>query len=316
MAPVLMTSIYQTLLKLAETAEQRVILVSPFLSIPVARALSEIAKLSRASWTILTHLEVNSVASGYLSVDALKLLASADVRVRHLDRLHAKAYVMDDVAIVGSGNLTWAGLGAQESSSPNTELNYVLSNAESRETIAEVANWVSNSEKVSGKRLNEIESQARQIVVQRLPKTNQGGRKAPESMDRSFWVKLHYGFADWNLWRDEAWFSNAKRASIKRGDLILIAAQEDSAVHAIVEATSDARYDLDVLLDADYSEEEANRWPWVTDTTPWLVPPSGVLLSYKDLDIRGSSLQNGYRRIGVAEFSKAVEYFEASSNAQ
>ncbi len=316
MAPVLMTSSYQTLLKLAESAEQRVILVSPFLSIPVARALSKIAKPSRASWTILTHLEVNSVASGHLSVDALKILADAYVRVLHLDRLHAKAYVMDDVAIVGSGNLTWAGLGSPDSSSPNTELNYLLSNAESLETIAEVLNWVSYSDEVSGKRLDEIEAQAKKIVVQRLPKTKQGGRKASDVLDRSIWAKLHYGSADWDRWRDEAWFSNGKRASIKRGDLILIAAQENSAIHAIVEATSDVRYDLDVLLDADYSEENAKRWPWVTDTTPWLIPPNGVLLSYKDLDIRGSSLQNGYRRIGVAEFSKAVEYFEACSNDQ
>ena len=314
MAPVLMSSIYQPLIEYVESAKYRVTLVSPFLSIPIAISLAKIAESSSASWTLLTHLDINSVASGYLSIDGLRKLQGAGVSIRHLDRLHAKAYVMDDVVFVGSGNLTGAGLGLPESKATNTELNYYFSNNESSETISAVEKWLGNAIEVTPKTLNEVEAEAKWIITKRVSRSKPRTTKATAIADRNFWVKLHYGSADWDIWRKRAWFSNGKRASIKQGDLILIAAQEDAAVHAIVQATSDVREDPDVLLSEGYSEEDAFRWRWVTNTKPWSVPAEGTLLSYKELGINGRSLQNGYKRLGVAEFSKAAEYFEEHSN--
>lgn len=97
---------------------------SPYLAYAVCRKLAEAAERSRQPFVLLTALEPSAVANGYLSVQGLKRLVNSGVLVHHVDRLHAKCFIVGSKGALGSANLTGSGLGS--SVSPNRELSIVL----------------------------------------------------------------------------------------------------------------------------------------------------------------------------------------------
>lgn len=62
-----------------------------------------------------------------------------------------------------------------------------------------------------------------------------------------------------------------------------------------------------VELTATWDEEDAaNRWPWVTRTTPRLVPSSLVELKAAELGVKTRGLQNGHVRLQFDQFTAGV----------
>lgn len=52
---------------------------------------------SSRSWTLCTVLDPLAVASGFLSVQGMVLMLDPGVEVRHVDRLHAKCFILGGV---------------------------------------------------------------------------------------------------------------------------------------------------------------------------------------------------------------------------
>ena len=102
---------------LVESAEERLLLVSPFLSsgplAKVAGILGTKSPMPGIQVEVLTNLAVDNLLSGVLDIGALRdmVLSLPCMTVTYLPGLHAKVYVADvRTAIITSGNLTTAGL--------------------------------------------------------------------------------------------------------------------------------------------------------------------------------------------------------------
>lgn len=94
-----------------------VVLASPYLTFELCRQLAASSKRSGYSWQLLTCLDPSAVANGYLSLEGIKSLMESHVRVSHVERLHAKTFLVGTRGFIGSANLTGAGLGS--SAAPN-----------------------------------------------------------------------------------------------------------------------------------------------------------------------------------------------------
>ena len=102
---------------LVQSAEERLLIASPFLSNgPLARVVGILrAKSPTANIQVemLTNLAVDNLLSGVLDIVALRdmVLSLPGTTVTYLPGLHAKVYVADArTAIISSGNLTVAGM--------------------------------------------------------------------------------------------------------------------------------------------------------------------------------------------------------------
>ncbi|MES2092492.1 MAG: phospholipase D-like domain-containing protein [Actinomycetota bacterium] len=295
-----------------------VVLVSPFLSIRVAQRLARAAGASRASWSLLTHLDPIAAAGGYLSIEGLRQLHEVGVAIRHIDALHAKVYLADEFAMVGSANLTNTGLGG--ATRPNLELSVRLAGEDVVHARRIIDTWWKSSEAVGLTALADLEARVRtlpRLAMQRTsveaePLDNVVGDQTAElvadARHRSLWVKAQYGGPNAQQWLDTHWFSSSRRGrpSFKEGDLVLIYSKEAHASYAIVEVRDAADNNPSFVVAQGYSAEDGARWPWVNTTTPRLVPTDGTLVSPADLGFTGQGLQGGHRRIGVAEFVVAV----------
>jgi hypothetical protein len=85
---------------LAETDED-VVLASPYLSYVVARDLANMAEQSSNAWTLYTRLDPMATAGGFLNSDGLMKLMGAGVSVRHVEKLHAKAFLVGQRGFLG-----------------------------------------------------------------------------------------------------------------------------------------------------------------------------------------------------------------------
>lgn len=296
------------------TATENVTLVSPFLSVPIALQLARVARTSTARWTVVTNLNPQAVATGHLSAAGLYALLKAGVQLRSLERLHAKVYVADRNVFLGSGNLTAAGLGASTLAASNVELGVRLDGELGGEAIDLVREWVQASALLTRKEIEAVEERAKHLLTERVLRQRDDKASAErDDLDRGLWVKLQYGEPDWQGWREPSWFSNSKRTTMQPGDLVLIASKTVAASYAIVEVTSHSRDDAPWIVAQGHTEDDAKRWNWVTGTKPWLVPQAGVQIGYEELGFTGQSLRGGYKRLGVAEFARAIAAFEAEN---
>src|SRR5699024_979487 len=108
-----------------ESDSGQVTLASPYLSEPVALRLADLAERSRHELYLLTCLDPRAAANHYLSTAGLHRLLEAGVMIQDCPQLHAMAYVVGtSFAMIGSANLTGAGLGSAQVS--NLELSVTL----------------------------------------------------------------------------------------------------------------------------------------------------------------------------------------------
>lgn len=92
-----------------KTCQSRLLVASPYVNGAFAQVLAEVS--SSVKTTLVTKTDLRDFAMGSSNLETLCSLASKGVRVRSLDDLHAKVYVLDrDRALITSANATWSGL--------------------------------------------------------------------------------------------------------------------------------------------------------------------------------------------------------------
>ncbi|NMR32373.1 phospholipase D-like domain-containing protein [Crystallibacter degradans] len=300
-----------------ERVDGDVLLASPYLSYDVCRHLARVASRSDYRWQLFTCLDPSAVANGFLRTDGLRELQNGGVNIRHVDRLHAKTFVVGGRGFLGSANLTGAGLGS--SKSPNVELGVELGMAQVLSVKVAMESW--SSREITADDLKELHAQARQLTRAAIPSADGIGGVSGLALveqllldardrERSLWLKSEYGVPALDKWRSEWFFGNPPQGpdrkwppTIKPGDLVLIRAQTGDC-YAVVEVTSRPED-----RPKDYVEErghEANRWPWVNRTKPRFVPHELLELKANELVRSTGGLQNGYIRLSFEQFTDAV----------
>lgn len=316
------------LLSNVEDANTRVWLASPFLSHPIARELAE-ASSTDVDRRLLTALVAGSVQVGALNPEALELLRSDGWEIRSIRNLHAKLSIVDGSwGLVGSGNLTNAGLGSTDKG--NVELGVVLSPAQIAAASSIYAGWWREADDVTDEDLarfaaihiRQPEKAPEMGVGPALEIGDPGDLEAilgAHDPEQRFWVKANYHRRrpDGREWWHRKWISDWRRASYRKGDLILLylGAEFDGPRRcpAIVRVTGESRHAPEFVAEND--PEAGDRWPWVTDIECVFEVPieSGVPLDLFDVTPQG--LQGGYKELGRPQFETAASHLLAAAGA-
>ncbi|AFR28666.1 hypothetical protein ARUE_c17600 [Arthrobacter sp. Rue61a] len=295
-----------------EESDEDVVLASPYLSYVVARDLAEVAERSNVAWRLYTRLDPMAAAGGFLSAEGLRKLIGAGVSVRHVERLHAKAFLVGRRGFLGSANLTSAGLGNAEAS--NDELGAELMPAQVESVRQAMGAWTSSE--VTAHHLAEFHQQVRRLVRPIGTVRDDQAGFGPAIVEqllldirdpgRRLLLKQEYGEPSLEQWRSAWFFGSPKKSEprIKPGDLVLICAKQTKDCYVVVEVTSVPEY-----LPTDYADQrgdEAERWPWVNRTKPRLVPSRVLHFKPGDMGRSSQGLQNGHIVLSIEQFAEAV----------
>ncbi len=238
----------------------QVTLASPYLSEPVALRLAELAERSRHEWYLLTCLDPRAAANHYLSIAGLTRLFEAGVMIQHCPQLHAKAYVVGtSFAIIGSANLTDAGLGSAQAS--NLELSVTVPRPDVPRVQSILDQWWDEGFEVGQDDIDRLERQAAA-----LPPDPRPGPPAPRPANDldavvdqllnearqdnvGLWIKTLYDTPDPDNWISGGWFSSSKRPSCEPGDLVLLYSKKEHGCVAVVEIAQSAEQDPNLVSD-------------------------------------------------------------------
>ncbi|UFN46153.1 phospholipase D-like domain-containing protein [Nocardioides okcheonensis] len=289
---------------------------SPFLSYEICRKLAVAADSSPQQFVLLTSLDPSAVANGYWSVEGVRALLGSGVEVRHIERLHAKCFIVGDRGVIGSANLTGAGMGV--SAKANKEIGVSLNGEQVREARALMDSWpsrpVSDSDllrllELAGELGRSREGQKDVLDADSALQLAEG-LLADARDGRSLWLKLEYGDPALDGWRSASWFASPKkgRPGFRPGDLVIICAKKTSDGYAVVEIVGDPEYQPAAyeLWTAANDPEALDRWPWISSTKPRLVPEDLLDLKLGELGVRAQALQNGHVRLKLDQFSAGV----------
>lgn len=236
--------------------------------------------------------------------------------MRHVKRLHAKCFLVGDRGLVGSGNLTGAGLGYAVE--PNREIGVEVAPDQVVALRETIEGWPAHV--VSDADLEDLEQRARSVapVPGRVPDPADptGLRRAAEQVlldaqngDRELWIKVEYGEPKPEAWLDPYFFASPKsgRPGFRAGDLVLICAGDTNDCYAIVEITGEAEWKTDIPLFRGQvrNEDAIERWPWINRTRPRLVPLHDVDYKKADLGLR-APVRRGHMRLRLDQFAEAV----------
>lgn len=309
-------------------ANARVWLACPFLSRPVAQELAE-ASPTGVDRRLLTALVAGSVQMGALNPEALEVLKNDGWEIRSVRNLHAKLCIVDGSwGLVGSGNLTNAGLGSTDKG--NVELGVVLNPLQIEAASSIHEGWWREADEVTDEDLAPFAT----LSIRQPKKTvEMGVGPALEIGDpgdleailgavdpsQRFWVKANYHRRrpDGREWWHRRWISDWRKASYRKGDLILLylGAKFDGPRRcpAIVRVTGEARHDPEFVAEND--PEAAERWPWVTDVECVFEVPIGRGVRLDHFDVTANGLQGGYKELGRPQFERAAGYLVAAAGA-
>ncbi|MBL8932736.1 MAG: phospholipase D family protein [Kineosporiaceae bacterium] len=319
---VLVERAHDALLHAVSEATHTVRLSSPYLGVGVATTLASVAGRSDAVWHLLTDLNAAAVAHGSLSTAGLRALLGAGVSLHHFRGLHAKLYLCDDnFGLVGSANLTAAGLGSSEQA--NVELSLQLQPRTCREAVVVFDAWWKEAQVITEAEIEQVELAAASLpasVHVTSATTPQGttselqviaGELAVEARTRRLWIKAmyHESPAD-EPWSLGDWFSSSGpgKPSFLPGDLVLIYPKQLGRCPAVVEVLDESRRDPQFIIDEGLPEGDAERWPWVNHVRPRLAVPGSDGVPLSELGISGKALQRGHRHLGLSEFVEALSY--------
>lgn len=322
------------LLAAIEAARSSVWLASPFLSRPVShRIAAAVGGCPRATdRRLLTALDPRSVQVGALDPRALRVLAAAGFEIRTIRNLHAKVSIVDTRwGLVGSGNLTGAGLGGNGSvpsaQNANVELGVVLSPRQVAQAARLYADWWVGAEPVS------LETIARYEALPRFPRPHTSSlSRGPvllppadavvadltaDSETRRYWMKAayHRPGQDTQGWWKRGWISDRRPPPYAIGDRIVLYVGGQGSPHccpAILEVRTLSREDADFVA-ANGGGDTDRRWPFVVRTTCLLDVPLESAPDPRDFSIDPRSTQPGYRGLSVEQFEAAVRTMVASS---
>ena len=302
-----------------ESAAERVLLASPFLSLPVAEHLAEIARRAEASdRRLITALVPGSVRVGVLDPKALLLLMEDGFEVRSIRNLHAKVSIVDGWGLVGSGNLTKAGLGG--TARGNVELGVVLNPSQVSDAEARFERWWRQAKRVPAAVAEEFDQLDRIAgdaadgegfgPALEEPQTEELERILAEDVEvaasRGYWIKGAYHSPTEPDWWTQGWISDVQLPNYAVGDLVFVylGKRNDGPQRcpAVLRVSSPPRKDREFVL-AERDDEAADHWPYVTKTAfvaDVLPVERGADLSL--IAKTGRSVQRGNCRIDREEF--------------
>ena len=290
------------------------LLVSPYLTDGVCDRIATAAERSDHGFNVVTSLDAAAVASGYQTVQGLKQLLTTGVEIRHVDRLHAKCFVLGSRGMLGSANLTGAGVGS--SAAANRELGVELDAEQLANAVQTIKSWPARL--VSSADLDDL--QAKSKALTRTVRDDADALDADTALSqaeslladardpgRCLWLKLEDGEPALEGWHQESYFASSGpgKPRFRPGDLVLICAKETKDCYAVVEVISEPEF-----MPADYCQwngaDDAERWPWVSRTKPRLVPSELMQLKLSELGVNPRSLEPGRRRLEFDRFTAAV----------
>lgn len=102
------TPTFDWLVQFASACRSRMLIGSPYVNSGVLELTSIVSK--DVSRTLITRTDLRDFAVGASSVDSLCALASDGVTIKALSNLHAKMYILDNIALVTSANATVSGM--------------------------------------------------------------------------------------------------------------------------------------------------------------------------------------------------------------
>lgn len=313
----IITNAYQWLSDALIHLDGDLLLTSPYLTTDICQMIAKSVSGGNARGVVVTTLDPSAVAGGYLMVQGLKKLLDAGIEIRHVERLHAKCFIVGTQAMLGSANLTGAGLGS--SANRNRELGVMLDDVQRDQAQLEISGWPARI--VNHDDLDELLQKSKELTRPTPAETTEltadsALRKVERLLidardpNRELWVKLEYGEPALDGWREPSWFASPKKGkpSFKPGDLVFICAKDTQDCYAIVEVTEEPEYQPADYVEFWKSSDPAQyeRWPWINRTRPRLVPDQLMALKRDELGISGQALQNGHVRLKFDQFTAGV----------
>lgn len=304
-------------------AEQRVWLASPYLSKPVAEEIVTAVKESSASERrLLTALVASNVQARVLDPGALEILLDSGFELCSVPNLHAKLSLTDTSwGLVGSGNLTNAGLGSEGRA--NVELGVVLDAEQIAGATELFARWWDGADPIGAGLIAEYAALPK---LKRAPGQPGGygtpiGAGLPQSLEeilaeddltalgRGYWVKSNYQRHDDPTWWERGWISDWRQASYAIGDLIVLylsAKDGGPAIcPAVVRVTESSRLAGEWIA-AHGDPEAAQQWPYLTMTDVVGEVPIESGAKLEEFGLSGQSVQGGYCSITRSQFEEAL----------
>lgn len=302
-----------------ETAQDRIWLASPFLTLPIAKRIATAAdKSSAGQRRLLTALGPRSVQVGVLDPAALSHLQKAGFKVSSAANLHAKVSLVDSSwGLVGSGNLTGSGLG--KSGGGNHELGVILTRPQIETASAIFSAWWKKAKNVSRAEI------ARYAKLERFPRNRIAdlgpmlpvpdferleeilGEDPAIAASRRHWVDANYHDPEDEAWWERDWISGQRAVSYDQGDLILVYLGKKNRgparCPAVLEATSPTEENRRWVIEH-RDAEAADRWPNVTKTKVIADAPLETGASLQVIQKTGRSLRRGYLSLTRAQFER------------
>jgi hypothetical protein len=328
------------ILQRVRTAKSELLVAAPFISAGVA------AEISRASLgapaekrMLLTALNDDAVARGYLDPAGLRLLADSGFEIRSIRNLHAKFVLVDGAwGVVGSGNLTSTGLaGARRR---NLELGVVLTRSQVAAAREIAMRWWEKGAPVDDAELSRCE---RLAAASRGSGRRRGGGVGPfvfgENDDpeipdlgrkrrdgtrvrSGLWMKMLYhhtrrDIPDW--WRGVEWISDGRPPPspshlvggprYEVGDLLVFYLLEKGGpvrcCPAVAEVLSKPAYDPERVAASGAPGDEL-QWPWTTRVKVLSSTSLQKAPSLDDLDVAPESVrQQGRIVLEARQFEAA-----------
>ncbi len=159
----------ERLRQLIETAKSEVVLCSPFIKADVLQRLLSVVA-SEISVRIITRWRPAEVAAGVSDLDVFEICQDRPrTYLSLLDNLHAKMYLADDAALIGSANLTATALGWVAQS--NVELLVMARRADSE--IANLLKQLERAEIATYAIKSRIEAEASKLTKLKLPEAEE-----------------------------------------------------------------------------------------------------------------------------------------------
>jgi len=304
-------------------AKNRIWLASPFLSKPVADEIVGAAEQSSAvERRLLTALVARSVQARVLDMGALEALLNGGFELCSVPNLHAKLSLIDTSwGLVGSGNLTNAGLGSE--SRANVELGVVLDAAQIATAGDLFAHWWEDADPIGAGKIAEYADlpPLKQVPGQPGDYGTPIGASLPQSLEailaedeypalgRGYWTKANYQRHDDPAWWNRGWISDRRQASYAMGDLIVLYLSAKDGGPAICPAVVRVTEPSELAREwiAEHGDPDAaKQWPYRTmvEVVGEVPVESGAKL--EQFGLTGQSLQGGYCSITRAQFEDAL----------
>lgn len=101
---------YEKILDAFETTKEQIKIISPFLSLGMAKKLCDIVNNHNVKCTFITRFYLEDMFAKANSIDAIEMMMKSGIQVYALKGLHTKLYLFDEnTGIVGSANFTSGG---------------------------------------------------------------------------------------------------------------------------------------------------------------------------------------------------------------